>query len=318
VFDHILVPLDGSALAERVLPHVISLVNVFNSHVTFLRVVERPPEEGVRRAVAPLRWQFRLTEAREYLSQLTVRIPKLRTRAGSVLQQGVAAETIIRYAASAEVDLIVLSSHGHSGLSEWNISSVVQKVVSRVSIPTLIIRAYHSPRSITQAVRYDRILVPVDGSLRAEYVVPLVIPLASAHKSRVIFAHVVSRPEVPRHTPLTQEEHNLVERIVELNRAAGARYLEQLKARTPLDTHTRLLVENDVPLALHRLVDEEQIDLVVLSAHGYTGEPRWPYGSVALNFIAYGTTPLLIRQDVPYRAREITQAEMATQQRKGH
>lgn len=318
MFDHILVPLDGSSLAERVLPHVVSLANVYDSRVTFLRVVERPRGGGVRRAVALLRWQLRLAEAREYLSRLAIQIPELRARADSVIQEGVAAESIVQYAQMAEVDLIILGSHGSSGSSKWNINSVVQKVVARASTPILIVRTYQSSAPSTRSVRYHNILVPVDGSARAECVLSLLTPLANAHNSRVIFAHVVNRPEVPRRTPLSQEEQGLVARIVELNRVAGSQYLKDLETRVPLDICTRLLVSNDVSMALHRLVDEESIDLVIISAHGYTGESRWPYGSIALNLATYGTTPLLIQQDMTRSGRVSTGAELAYRQQKGH
>ncbi len=69
---------------------------------------------------------------------------------------------------------------------------------------------------------------------------------------------------------------------------------------------------------MHELVAQENIDLVVLSAHGHSGGTKWPYGGVALNFIAYGTTPLLIVQDLSQDERESTQAEMAAREYKGH
>jgi len=318
VFDHILVPLDGSSLAEGVLPHVMSIAEIFDSRVTFLRVVERPSEEGVRRAVAPLRWQLRLTEAREYLAKLTNQLPELADRADSVIEEGVAAEKIIQYADTANINLIVLSSHGNSGLSEWNISSVVQKVVTRARMPTLIIRAYQASTPATQPIRYRKILVPVDGSPRAECVLPLLLPFAEAHQSEVFFVHVVGHPDVPGRMPLNQDEQGLIERVVELNRRAGSQYLQDLKSRVPLDVHTRLLVHNDVPMALHDSIDEESIDLVIISAHGQTGQSRWPYGSVALNLVTFGTTPLLIQQDLSPDNYVPTEAELAFRQQKGH
>jgi nucleotide-binding universal stress UspA family protein len=63
---------------------------------------------------------------------------------------------------------------------------------------------------------------------------------------------------------------------------------------------------------------EEPVDLVVLSAHGYSGSAEWPYGSVALNFIAYGTTPLLIVQDLVESEARRSKAEAAAAESKGH
>ena len=70
--------------------------------------------------------------------------------------------------------------------------------------------------------------------------------------------------------------------------------------------------------ALHNIIDRENIDLVLLSAHGYSGENRWPYGKIALNFIAYGTTPLIIIQDLEEDEIGKTLAEKYAEQSKGH
>jgi nucleotide-binding universal stress UspA family protein len=128
----------------------------------------------------------------------------------------------------------------------------------------------------------------------------------------------VSKPEVPRRAPLTEEEAELIDQITERNRQEGERYLEELKSRLSVDTETRLLISQKPALTLHKLVKEERADLVLLAAHGYSGEVRWPYGSVALNFIAYGTTPLLIVQDISDEERELTAAEKAASESKGH
>ena len=66
------------------------------------------------------------------------------------------------------------------------------------------------------------------------------------------------------------------------------------------------------------MVAQEHVDLVLLSAHGYSGGTKWPYGSITLNFIAYGTSPLLIVQDLSRDQMQRTQVEMVTREYKGH
>jgi nucleotide-binding universal stress UspA family protein len=68
-----------------------------------------------------------------------------------------------------------------------------------------------------------------------------------------------------------------------------------------------------VPEILQELVQKEQVDLVVMSAHGSSGASKWPYGGLATNFIAYGTTPLLIIQDLRAGNLLPTAAELAAQ-----
>jgi lipoprotein signal peptidase len=69
---------------------------------------------------------------------------------------------------------------------------------------------------------------------------------------------------------------------------------------------------------MHNIIDREQIDLVMLSAHGYSGDNRWPYGNIALSFIVYGTTPLIIMQDLSIEEVGKTLAEKFAEQSKGH
>ena len=83
-----------------------------------------------------------------------------------------------------------------------------------------------------------------------------------------------------------------------------AHYLEQVAARLPGEVRTRLVVNDNIPMTIYQLADEEAVDLIVLSAHGYTGEPLWPYGSVTNSLIAYSIHPVLVVQDLPVSASE--------------
>ena len=318
MIDHILVPVDGSALAECVLPHAATLARAFEARITVLRVVEREPNGEGGRAVDPLNWHIRRAEAEAYVDEVVSRLQEIDLRAEKVLLEGSAAERIVAFAHNEGVDLIVISSHGQSGLSRWNINSVVQKVILRAFLPTLIVRAYQPvPAELTE-LHYNRLMVPLDGSQRAECVLPLSKAIARFHNCPLLLAHVVNRPEMPSRMPLTDEEIELVEQLMERNREKAAKYLDEVESRIDSPVETRLTVGESTPVALHELVDQEEIDLVVLSAHGYSGEARWPYGSVALNFIAYGTTPLLIVQDISREELERTEAEIAAEESKGH
>lgn len=318
MFSHILVPLDGSPLAECVLPHAVALARAFGARSTLVRVLERSTTTGRLRSVDPLEWQFYKAEVSAYLDGVTGRLQEAGLKAERALLEGQAAERVVQFARSHDVKLIVLSSHGRSGLSGWNVSGVVQKIILRAYVPTMIVRAYRPVTSELTGFRYNRLLVPLDCSQRAECVLPLAASLARFHGSQLILVHVVRRPEMPRRAPPTQDDIELENKITERNRLEAARYLEQLQSRLSLDVQTRLLVSNNPAATLHELVDREDVDLVLLNAHGYSGETQWPYGSLAVSFIAYGTTPLLIMQDIPPDEVEPTQAEVAARERKGH
>jgi len=316
--EHILVPLDGSSLAERVLPHTVAVGRALDARVTLLRAVARKPPESGSRAVDPLSWHMRKSEAEAYMKKMAERLRETGLRADVRLAEGTAAGRIIDFAREEDVDLIIISSHGKSGVSPWNISSVVQKVILRAYTPTMLVRAYRRVTDELTGLRYGRLLVPLDGSKRAECTLPWARELAGFHDGQLVVAHVVKEPEVPRRAPLSEEEAQLVERLTTLNRERGGAYLDDVGSRLDLNVEPRLLVSDDPAMALHTLADDEEVDLVIMAAHGYSGKKTWPYGSVALNFIVFGCEPLLIVQDVPAEEVGETTAERAAREQAGH
>ena len=318
ILNHLLVPLDGSRLAECVLPHAAALARAFGARITLLRVVAQAHATGQGQTVDPLRWHMRKTEAESYLNSVATRLREAEFQVAKVILEGETANNVIAFAHQHDVDLVLLSSHGQSGLSKWNISSIVQKIILRAYMPVMIVRAYQPPPDDLIDLHYKRVLVPLDGSQRAECVLPLACKLVRFHDAQLLLAHAVRKPEMPRHTPLTEAETELADRISEYNRLEAERYLKDLKKRLECNVESHLLESKDTAAALHDLIQEKEVELVALSAHGYTSTPRWPYGSIALNFIAYGTTPLLVMQDMSSEELEQTQAELSTKETKGH
>jgi len=321
MFEHVLVPLDGSPLAESVLPHALEMARAFTAKTTLLQVVEQGPAAQTSPAVDPLDWHLRKAEAEAYLHDVVERIgePQLGLRYECV--EGQAAERILDFAHRHDVDLIALCSHGRSGLSGWNVSSVVQKIILRAHVSALLVRAYHGGPTFQEPLRYRRMVVTLDGSQRAECVLPLATRIARFHDAELLLTHVVRRPEMPRRSPPEILDLKLAERVVERNRQDATQYLDYLQARLSSDlgeTQHRLLIRENAAAALHDLVDEEEAELVVMSAHGHSGGNRWPYGSVAVSFIVYGRTPLLIVQDLPPGEIEHSLAERAVLEHKGH
>jgi len=193
-------------------------------------------------------------------------------------------------------------------LSQWGISSVTQKIIFSAPTSVLIIRAHQLETSESDERRYNRIMVPLDGSRRAENVLPMVALFARFHQSQIHIVHVVRAPEMARQLPLTREDMELSDRIVARNREEAIRYLDLVHFHSPLDgidVQTHLLTSDNAASALHELADQEHIDLVALSAHGYSGYNQWPYGSMVNNFILYSKVPLLIVQDLPVKDETI-------------
>ena len=311
MLDHLLLPLDGSQLAECVLPHAAALASAFDARLTILRVLENPVTPGQAPAVDPVSWHLSKAEARSYLETIASQFDALRVSTQTTLLEGPAAERVIEYAHEHGVDLVLLSSHGNSGLSGWNISSIVQKIVLRIDRPVMVVRAYQPVTAVPRNFKYRRLLVPLDGTSRAECVLPWASQLAIKQEAQLLLIHMVRQPDMPRHVPLTWDEQDLLDQIVERNRVEGIKYLEQLKARLPGLVETRLLISPRVASALHELTEQEEIDLILMSAHCYSADTRWPYGSEIVSLLAYGNVPLLIMPDVPVDTLEPSKAEAA-------
>jgi len=320
MFDPILVPLDGSLLAECVLPHVVAIGQAFKAKIMLLHVQDKNRAGASTQLFDLLNWQINKTEAKLYLERIADRLKKSDLRTEATVLEGQVVEGIAEFAQSQGMKLVILSSHGHSGLSQWGISSVMLKIILSAPTSILIIRGRQPATSEIMEQPYRQILVPLDGSQRAEYALPLITLLARFHKSRTHIVHVVKTPEMARQMPPAQEDVDLSNRIVARNREEAIRYLEQVKSRSHLegiDVQTHLISSDNAAAALHDLVEQEHIDMVALNAHGYSGNNQWPYGSMANNFILYGKTPLLIVQDLPLK-EETNQVDMTVREHSEH
>ncbi len=320
MFDAILVPLDGSELAECVLPHISAIARSFNAEITLLRMLEKNQTNGSPQLFDLLNWQISKTKATVYLEKIKGRIQESGLRVRVVVLEGLIAQGITDYAQNQGIKLVVLSSHGRSGLTNWGISSITQKIILSAPTSVLIVRANQNNNQtdgLTSIQLYKRILVPLDGSQRAENVLPIITQLAHFHNSQLLIVQVVQTPEMARQMPPTPEDIDLAKRVVERNLEEAGHYLEKMKTHSYLkdiSIQTRLISGENTAAELHRLTEQENIDMVALSAHGYSGNQQWPYGDLVNNFIMYGKTSLLIVQDLPARL-ESKPLEMISRER---
>jgi nucleotide-binding universal stress UspA family protein len=304
---HVLVPLDTSPLAECVLPHAIALAQPFGADITLLHIVEPLHSTAAPSFVDPFEWEIQKAAAQRYLEDVAARLNQANVPAQYLLLEGRPEDSIVRAAQSHEQACLVLSSHAQGGMSEWKIGSVAQKIMSRRHVSTMIVRACPPVEAELHSWRYRRVLVPLDGSLRAECVLPLVTMLSAFHRAHVILAHVITTPEMPHGILAPQEDLELADRLTEHRRIDALHYLVETRARAGLDTEIRLPESGNLAETLHKLIEEENIDLVVMSAHGHSGNAEWPYGSLVTNFITHCATSLLIVQDLPEKSESISE-----------
>jgi nucleotide-binding universal stress UspA family protein len=314
MFERILVPLDGSLLAECVLPLVKVIARCFGSEIHLLCV--QIPVSGDTQPVDPFQWNLQVAEDKCYLDNIKEKLEQSGLNVTAQVLEGRAADNIIQFAESKDISLIILSSHGRSGITGWNISSVVQKVIFRARTSVLLIRAYeYFP--VDSEITLRNILLPIDSSQRAEYALPYAVTLAETQQSKLHLAYVVKRTEIIGHLPADIKDQELANQLTEVNKKRAEAYLRDLLSRLNISPETHLEVSDNVLETLHNLVEKADIDLVVLTAHGHTGGFKRPYGSITLSFLLFGTTPVLVAQDVPRQFHIKTKAELAAEEKGG-
>jgi len=147
MYRKILVPLDGSQLAECVLPHVESIAKGCSAqNVTFIRIVEPFYISGEGAAVFSQKDEDRINSenvaaAENYLSRMINRIKYNGVNVQSKVIMGKATESIADYATKNEVDLIIIATHGRSGISRWVWGSVADRILRSACVPVLMVRA---------------------------------------------------------------------------------------------------------------------------------------------------------------------------------
>ncbi len=295
MIHRILVPLDGSPLAEAALPHAVGVARAFGSEVILFRV-----SDNVGSLVDTVEWRLNQAEAAVYLDALAKRIDSVPIRTSEA--DGNPAEQIVTFARQENIDLIALSTHGQGGLSDFSMSSTVHKIISGAATSVLLVRPKEEPgvRDLN-GLHYRRLLVPLDCSPRGDWAVHVAATLARAHGAELWNAHIVPVPEMARRFPRSREDTALAERVIEANRSAAEAYLQEVVKRfasPDFAIHSEVLSSGRVVDALEELMRREHIDLVILSAHGQSGGTRWPYGSVAGTLLQYGRGPVLVLQDV--------------------
>ena len=149
MYKEILVPLDGSELAEAAVPHAVELAKAFNASVTLLSVVEPVGVHAQPGAIGPvisvaLNIEEEMDRIREYLHGVAERYKDYNVEIKKVVREGDPASIICDYAHETNADLIVMSTHGRSGIQRWVYGSVADRVLRAAKIPVLLIRAQGS------------------------------------------------------------------------------------------------------------------------------------------------------------------------------
>lgn len=306
----ILVCLDRSSLSEVCLPYAISIAKAFGSEISLLHVMELRHEHPGPRTIDPLGWEISRQEARAYLERHEQATTRALGRPVEVrLEQGHPAERIVGVAREIGADLTILGSHGEGGAMAWNLGSTVQQVLAVTRSSVFVARSSAAAPGVAIP---KRILVPLDGSVRTESVLPTAARIAITFGAGLLLVHVVQEP-VPSSVLYSSEDLELAATLAAHLEAAARRYLETLRDRLAhevTNVQTLVIRHPNEHRCLLELSQQEHIDLVVLSAHGVTCDPARTFGSVTAHLLAHARAPLLVLQDLTHeidRAHELAE-----------
>ncbi len=294
----ILVPLDGSHLAECSLPHAIAFAKSFHAEILLFRVIETVSDEPVD----SVDWRLNQAESAAYLESLAKRLEGIPIR--TALAEGRAAEQIARVANDERIDLIILASHARGGLDAFPMGGTGQKIIAGAGVSVLVVRPTGPADRPFEAHGYRRVMSALDCSVRGDWALRLAARLARAQRAELWMVHVVPVPEMARRAPCTPDEAALAQRVIASDRKASEAHLRSAAARLSspgFKVKTHVSLSPHVAESLEELVRREDIDLVVLCAHGLSGGTSQPYGSVASSMLSSCKAPVLVLQDLPRR-----------------
>jgi nucleotide-binding universal stress UspA family protein len=296
----ILVSLDGSPLAERALPYAEALARPGGGRLALVRAVpllSRPTGGGPYPTLAAA--YAAAAEANDYLARMAAGLEARGFAASTAAPRGDEADGILAEAQRVGADMIVLTTHGRAGLGRWVYGSVTEEVLARTSLPTLIVRAWLPEGVAALLARHPTILVPLDGSVASEAVLPFAIALATDLDGTLLLLRAVARPDLALAPdfllgPLLREELSTA-------RVAAEDYLRGVVTRV---AQTWGRVESVVCIGrpgldmaatvIEAVGRERNAALVVMTSRRRTGVDRLLLGSITDVTLRHGTLPVLL------------------------
>jgi nucleotide-binding universal stress UspA family protein len=306
MFPRILVPLDGSALAEGILPEVAELARLHGAEVMLLRVALAHTFPGVDATEAQV---HAVEEAEAHLAEVEHRLAVQGIRVSRAVRYGHAPEEILDHARTRRADLIAMSTHGRTGILRLMLGSVAEAVLRASPVPVLLLRAKApalSPadaeeRGVTASVRgrpaelriptFRHILCPVDFSSHSDKAMEYAGELALRFQADLTVLHVVYDPlditcsHIP-HPPLEQLREEMIrgaEQMLERRVRRRLRFLPRAKI---------MVIAGPPYVQITRYAQAHHVDLIVMGTQGLTGLDRLIMGSTAERVVRMAPCPV--------------------------
>ncbi|WP_336338976.1 universal stress protein [Haloarcula brevis] len=276
MFDTILVPIDDSPGSQRAFEAAATLAKQYGSAVHVLAVVdEHGPSDG--------EWDYDGdSPAAAFLDEQSDAADGIEVT--SAVREGVVHEEILDYADERGVDLVVMGTHGRTGVRRYLLGSVTEKVVRLSDVPVLSVKADAEPGG----VRFDDILLPTDGSSGAEAAIEPTAALAGETDATV---HVLSAVDT-RSLGIDVGSTVIIDELESIAEDAVATASERLYDQGVGAVKTA--VAHGIPYrVILQAIDDNDVDLVVIGTHGRTGIDRYLLGSVTEKLVRTAPVPVL-------------------------
>lgn len=294
--EKLLVPLDGSKLSEIVLPYVEEIAGTDGYEVTLINVrspAEDPYHPDLKVHLEEIAKKTQ-NNIQKYLKSNHGKSQEVKIAivgSGTLITN--TAKGILDYTDGENVAMIIMATHGRTGISLWALGSVAEKVVKASSSPVLLVRA-NTARDKKSTI--SNILMPLDGSKQSEVVLSSAGNLLSALKTKVTLFHVITQPYysytgtdgmINVSYSLDELKKKKIEAISYLQKEG--KKLEQKDITTSIEVKTGQPAEEIMLFA-----KENDIDIVAMSTHGCSGFHSAGHGSVADKVLHEGNIPLLL------------------------
>lgn len=287
----VLACLEDSAFGDTVLQHALAVARGLDLTVTAARVIETAHQ--FNRPADPIEWQIRRHEGRRRLDHLVAARAPGAAGIESVLLAGAAADELTGWAKDHQVTLMALGTHERRE-DEAGLGATAQKLLERAPASLLLVPM---SRRFRPKLPYQRLLVPLDGSYRAESVLPIAVRIARAHGAELILAHAVPPFAIAGFGSSEKEATELCSQLAQQNETGAREYLDGFQTqfwKERLPVRSIVAANGDPRTKLRQLAINQHVDLIVVASHGRSGMADVPCGSVTEYLATHAPAPLLI------------------------
>jgi nucleotide-binding universal stress UspA family protein len=305
MFEKILVPLDGSPLAQAILPYVMVVAKGSHSHVILFHAIETDldHEAPEQKTYADETMERIRPMAEKYLAGVADQLRKEGIDVETKVVRGRAAAQIAEHTDKENVGLIAMSTHGRSGLARWVMGSEVDKILRACEQPVLLVRPRDEGAGGKADGRLSKVIVPLDGSKAAETAIPFAEELSKTLGVDVILIQVIGIETTVQFAPMALDSWPVPGDILQRLDVVASGYLtglaKQLKDRG-LAVQWEVLRGAPGPRIVE-FAKDTPASLVVMTTHGRSGFRRWVMGSVTDAVVRHTGEPVLVVR--PHRDR---------------